>query len=116
MKNPYTYTFSGTAEFEYSIRSYVRWQIVRLNVATGGESYYNTISGAATKEKFEWYVMAGNTHGETVSVTMEVLDKAVDAVIAMYNAKQDGKLWLLMAPVHDTATTTQEHPKDAGTT
>ena len=99
MKNPYAHTFSGNVEFEYSIRDYVRDQLARLNIATGGESYYNTIRGEGSKEKFEWFVMAGATHGETLSVTMEVLEKAVDAVIAMYNARQGGKLSLLMAPI-----------------
>jgi hypothetical protein len=99
MTNPYAHTFSIPHEFEYSIRDYVRSQIVRLNVATGGESYYNNIRGEASKEKFEWHVSAGSTHDDIVSVKMEVLEKAVDAVITMYNAKQGGKLSLLPLPI-----------------
>lgn len=110
MKNPYAITFSSTHEFEYSIRDYVREQLTRLHVATGDTSYYNTIRLDSSKEKAEWYVMAGSTHGDTVSVTMEVLEKAVDAVITMYNAKQGGKLSLLTAPVYDTTIATQEPP------
>lgn len=98
MTNPYSHTFASTVEFEHSIRDYVRGQMARLARVTEGPTYYNTIRMDASKEQATWYVSCGATHGDIVSVTMEVLCKAVDAVIVMYEAKQCGKLSVLMAP------------------
>jgi hypothetical protein len=104
MTNSYSHTFApttiyrSTVEFELSIRGYVRGQMARLERVTEGPTYYNVIRMDASKEQATWHVSCGATHGDIVSVTMEVLQKAVDAVIVMYEAKQGGKLSTLMAP------------------
>jgi hypothetical protein len=85
-------------EFEYSVRNYVREQILRLEALTEGHSSNNSVSYHQSGEFTQWSVTIGRTYNDCVTIKGEVLSGVVSAACAAYAAKDAAKLTALAPP------------------